>query len=160
MSDKKDISENFITIGKTIKSHGLKGHIKMHLYYENVDYDTVFIDGNELKIESINILHDNKSIIKFVDFDTIEDIERFCKKNVVTEKEDLQDNEVYCADLVGMKVCNPDGSEISVVSDVYDFGAGLILDTDLECMIAWRQVEKFDKQSKKIILKDKIVKSE
>lgn len=145
--------EKLIKIGRTVKPHGLKGYVKMHLYCNDVDYDVVYIDEHKLKIEKLNILPNNKSIIKFVNLDDINDIERFCKKDVMTNRKTLMNNEIYYEDLVGMVIMNYHNEEVAIVRDVCDFGAGLLLDTDLDFMISWNQVEKFDKKLNAIILK-------
>ncbi len=138
-------------IGRIIKPHGLAGSLKVHLYSSEFEYDFVLINDKKLEIEKISI--GAKSIIKFKNLDTIESVECFAQCDVHVDREELNDNEVYWEDLKGMQIQTPTGEQVSYVTDVNDYGAGLVLDTDLEYMISWEQVEKFDKIRKTIILK-------
>ncbi|QEK38753.1 ribosome maturation factor RimM [Candidatus Cytomitobacter primus] len=148
------MDNNYIIIGKTFKPHGLKGNLQMHLYSEDVDYSEVYINDQQLIIEDLNILQDNKSIIKFKNLDKIEDIEHLCKNNVYIKKAKLPNNELYWDELISMQIYTPNGDLVATVSAVHDFGAGLVLETELDCMFSWEQVEKFDKTTKTITLKD------
>ncbi len=138
-------------IGQILKPHGLKGFLKIFLYSNDFDYKFVTVNDVKLEIESIKT--NPKPIIKFFNYDSIESVNSLIKAYIHIEKEELPNNEIYWDDLVGMQILSPDGEKISKVLQVHDFGAGLVLDTDLDHMIAWSQISKLDKENSILILK-------
>jgi 16S rRNA processing protein RimM len=65
-------------------------------------------------------------ILKFKDFDNINDVERYRQKSLYVTRENavrLRRDEYFIADLIGLDVEDEDGKEIGVLKDVMETGA-------------------------------------
>lgn len=106
----------YIKIGKIIKTHGLKGEVKLQVFTENLDdlekYDKIYIGKNReksTKIESFKIFKNNP-IVKFDIFKDINEAEKevgeyiYITEKEMSEKNPLSENEFYIKDLIGINV--------------------------------------------------------
>ena len=65
-------------------------------------------------------------IVKFKEFDNINDIERYKRCPLLVTRENavpLEEDEYFVADMIGMKVITEDGIEFGTLSDVMETGA-------------------------------------
>ena len=65
-------------------------------------------------------------IVKFKEFDNINDIERYKRCPLLVTRENavpLEEDEYFVADMIGMKVITEDGTEFGTLSDVMETGA-------------------------------------
>ena len=82
--------------------------------------------NNEWKFKEIN----NNIIAKIESIDDIEDIKSFGKKDIYilkSELPELETNEAYWFELVGMNVINLEGQHLGRVDEVNNYGANDIL---------------------------------
>ena len=66
------------------------------------------------------------AILKFKGIDNINDIEKYRGKSLMIDREDavdLDEDEYFIADMIGMKVYTEDGSEFGTLKDVMETGA-------------------------------------
>ncbi len=106
------MTENYISIGKIISTHGLKGEVKVAhsgglLSYVNVS-SVVYEDSHGF-IKKLKI-HKNKnqgsfSIVSFVGFTRLEDVENLVGKNLYLHKSKFPKKEIgeyYVYELIGL----------------------------------------------------------
>lgn len=125
----------YISVGKIINFHGIKGEAKVGYSKNQQDFvlalDRVYIkDGNDYK--PLNIVssrpHKNLMIIKFEGIDSINDILEykgnllFVEESVI--RENLDEDEFLIDELVGLDVCDiENGSKLGFVIGVSNNGA-------------------------------------
>lgn len=125
--------EQFIEIGKIVKTIGLKGELKVIADKNNtqriLNSSKVFIEGynNAFTIAKVRNAGNNLAI-KFVDYDSIEQVEQFRGKSIFLDAEndfELLPDEYYIEDLIG-SVIEIKG-QVATIVDVNNYGAGDIL---------------------------------
>ncbi len=125
--------EDLLKVGVITTTHGVRGEVKVFPTTDAperfLELDYVLLDtGRELKrLEIQNVkFFKNMAILKFQDFDNINDIEIYKGKDLWIPREegqDLGENEYYVADLLGMDVALEDGSHFGILKDVMETGA-------------------------------------
>ena len=84
-------------------------------------------------------------ILKFKGIDNINDIEKYRGKSLMIDREDavdLDEDEYFIADMIGMKVCTEDGSEFGTLKDVMETGANDVYIIDIPG--TWRSTDSCD----------------
>lgn len=124
---------DMLRVGVLVKPHGLAGEVKVYPTTDEPEKFTslkkVYIKTkNETLTLKIDKAHYFKQfvIVHFEGLDRIEDIEPLMKKDLWIDREeavDLEENEYYIADLLGMKVVTDEGKELGKIKDVMDTGA-------------------------------------
>ncbi len=125
--------EQFLRVGVISSTHGLKGEVKVFPTTDDAkrfqDLKRVFLDtGKERKSLTITQVRyfKNLVILKFNEFDDINEIEKYRGCDLYVSREDavpLKENENYIADLIGMQVETEDGSLLGTLTDVLQTGA-------------------------------------
>lgn len=128
-----------ILFAKITKIHGLSGELKVLPFSKNLssfsDLKKVYLQDSsdekpvELKIEKKRF-HKNFAIIKFKGINTTEDSQQLVNKELLIDKSqlgELNDNEFYWFQLIGMKVFTDKNEYIGEVTDLLDNGAQEIL---------------------------------
>lgn len=125
--------ENLLQVGIISSTHGIKGEVKVFPTTDDskrfdklkeVQLDT----GKEyvpLQIQGVKYFK-QFVILKFKDFDNINDIEKYKGKSLYVTRENavrLKKNEFFVADLIGITVENEDGSFQGTLKDVMETGA-------------------------------------
>lgn len=118
-----------IKVARILNTHGIRGELKLDCS-GNEDFDrdiSYYIEGfeQEFKVERSRI-HKGFYIVKFKGFDNINDVEKFKNKDVLISEEDLlelEEDEYYIKDLIGLKVINQDDIEIGTIKEVLDYDA-------------------------------------
>ena len=80
---------------------------------------------NKLEIENVKFFK-NMVILKFKGYDNISDIEKYKSKDLLIPREDaveLEEDEYFIADLIGLTVMDESGKELGVLKDVLETGA-------------------------------------
>lgn len=128
---------NYISVGKILNFHGVKGEAKVGYsknqkdFMETLDIIYVLKDGiyKELTIKSIKF-NSKFAIIKFNGIDTINDIVEYKNcllfVNEAEIREKLDEDEFLIDELVGMKVLT-NGNQIGTVIGVSNNGASDLL---------------------------------
>ncbi len=116
------------TVGKIVKPQGIKGEVKAEIitsFPEHfLDLNELFIDiGSQLQaypVESAR-LSGRFVYIKFADVHTRNDAELLRNKNLLIPEDELtqlEEDEFYIHNLVGMDVFDEDGQPLGRISDV------------------------------------------
>lgn len=122
-----------LRIGVVTTTHGLKGEVKVFPTTDDVrrfdDCDEVLLvtkrETLTLHVERVRYFK-NMVILKFKEFNTIEEVETFRKCDLMVTREHavpLEEGEYFICDIIGAKVVKEDGSRIGEVRDVLETGA-------------------------------------
>ncbi len=120
-------------VGVISSTHGVAGEVKVYPTTDDVKrfkkLKHVILDtGKEelgLTITSVKFFK-QMVILKFREFSDINEVERFRCMNLYVTREDaveLQKDEFYIADMIGMKVVSTEGEELGTLKDVMQTGA-------------------------------------
>ena len=124
---------DYLQVGVITSTHGIKGEVKVFPTTDDPNRfralkDVVLDTGKEqipLEIEGVKFFK-QYVILKFKGIDNINDIEKYRKMPLLVSREhavDLEEDEYYIADLIGMKVVLEDGSSFGTLTDVMETGA-------------------------------------
>jgi 16S rRNA processing protein RimM len=120
-----------VVVGKLTKTQGLKGEIRMQ-YYGNSpdelkllkDARIVKSDGSAIDIELEKVRESkNTHILKFKGVDSIDDAEKLIGSFVhidIAELKELEKNEYYWDDLIGMSVYDNTGELIGRLASIFE----------------------------------------
>ena len=125
--------EQFLRVGVISSTHGIRGEVKVYPTTDDperfLDLDEVILDtGREhkiLEIEGVKFFK-NQVILKFKGYDSINDIEKYLKKDLLVDREhavELGENENFIADLIDMEVVTDEGKVLGTLTDVIETGA-------------------------------------
>ncbi len=107
------------------EAYALKGQVKIILLSDNISYRFAsnqvcyYLENNQylpLTIEQISHIKDNKAILKFKEFNDINQIEFLLKRDLYATKIE-DDSIVYLDDLINFKVVDEQKNELGLVSD-------------------------------------------
>jgi 16S rRNA processing protein RimM len=125
--------EKFFQVGIITATHGLRGEVKVFPTtddpYRYDDLDEVFLEsGNEKILLHVQRVKYFKQfvIVKFKEFDSINEIEKYRKCSLLVSRENavpLGENENYIADLIGLPVVTDEGVLLGPLKDVLQTGA-------------------------------------
>ena len=125
--------EKQLQVGVISSTHGVRGEVKVFPTTDDVtrfrQLKKVYLDtGREMLLLEIQNVKFFKqfAILKFKGFENINDIEKYRGKSLMIDREDavdLEEDEYFIADMIGMKVCTEDGSEFGTLKDVMETGA-------------------------------------
>ena len=125
--------EKFLRVGVITTTHGLKGEVKVYPTTDSperfCDLDEVMLRAGaaerELHVERVRFFK-NLVIVKFREFDKIEDVENLRQAELYVSRENavpLEEGEYYIGDLIGMEVYTDDGELLGTLDDVIETGA-------------------------------------
>ena len=125
--------EKQLQVGVISSTHGVCGEVKVFPTTDDVtrfrQLKKVYLDtGREmlpLEIQNVKFFK-QFAILKFKGIDNINDIEKYRGKSLMIDREDavdLDEDEYFIADMIGMKVYTEDGSEFGTLKDVMETGA-------------------------------------
>ena len=126
--------ENLLQVGAILDTHGLRGEVKV---FPTTDDPSRYDDLEEVELltKEAKYLHlevervryfKNLVIVKFKNYDNINDIEQYKKCNLYVTREnavELEEDEYFVADLIGLTAKTDEGEELGVLSDVLTTGA-------------------------------------
>ena len=125
--------EDLLKVGVITTTHGVRVEVKVYPTTDEperfLELDYVLLDtGRELrKLEIKNVkFFKNLVILKFKGVDNINDIEKYKGRDLWIPREEgqeLEEDEYYIADLLGMSVVLEDGQEFGTLKDVMETGA-------------------------------------
>ena len=113
--------------------HGVRGEVKVFPTTDDPvrfkKLKKVILDtGKEkldLEVEHVKFFK-QFVIVKFKEFDNINEIEKYRRCPLLVTREDavkLEENEYFIADMIGMEVFTEDGSSFGILKDVIETGA-------------------------------------
>ena len=125
--------EKQLQVGVISSTHGVRGEVKVFPTTDDVtrfrQLKKVYLDtGREmlpLEIQNVKFFK-QFAILKFKGIDNINDIEKYRGKSLMIDREDavdLDEDEYFIADMIGMKVYTEDGSEFGTLKDIMETGA-------------------------------------
>lgn len=133
--------EDLLQIGVITTTHGLKGEVKV---FPTTDDANRFLELDEVILESKGsyvTLHAQSCrffkqfvILKFKEFNNINDIEKYKKAPLYVTREnavDLEEDEYFIADLIGLKVLTEKGIELGTLKNVIETGANDVYEIEL-----------------------------
>ncbi|WP_297631427.1 ribosome maturation factor RimM [uncultured Clostridium sp.] len=118
--------DEVFNVGKIVNTHGLKGEVKVIAKTRDVNnfkrYGYVLINDKEVKIEGTKFQKD-RVILKLEGINSIEEAETYkgTELYVLRENEpDLDDDEFYVRDLIGMHVFDSEGEDLGAIYDIIE----------------------------------------
>ena len=123
--------DDFYYLGKVLKTHGNKGQVMVHLDVDDPDIyqklESVYLDlhGERIPffIASLELKHNRKAVVKFQDFDNLEDAESLQGLEMylpITELPALKGNRFYYHEIVGFNVFDEVHGNIGVIDDILE----------------------------------------
>ena len=113
----------YIEAGEIVTTHGVKGEIKLLTWLDSpedlLDFDRCRIDGKEYTMESIRV-QKTCNLVKLQGVDTMEGANLLRGKVLELYREDIDDEIIFAAELVGMEVF-ADGENIGKIKEVLDY---------------------------------------
>ncbi len=125
--------EQMLQVGVITATHGIRGEVKVYPTTDDAtrfdDLKRVILDAGKqqipLEIQSVKYFK-QFVILKFKGIDNINDIERYKKCSLLISREDavdLEEDEYFIADIIGMEVYTEDGVHFGTMKDVMETGA-------------------------------------
>ena len=113
----------FVEAGEIVSTHGVRGEMKVLPWVDSpevlCEFDRVRICGKEYEVESCRI-QKTCNLLKLSGIDTMEAAQAMRGKTVELYREDIDDEVIFAAELIGMVVmCN--GQELGKITDVLDY---------------------------------------
>ncbi len=125
--------EDLLKVGIIANTHGLRGEVKVFPTTDDarrfLDLETIILDtGREKKILTIEHVKffKNMVILKFKEFDHINDVEKYRKKELFVTRDQavpLGENEYFIADLIGLNAVSDEGEELGRIANVLQSAA-------------------------------------
>ncbi len=113
----------FIEAGEIVTTHGIKGEMKVLPWVDSPDvlceFDRVRIAGKEYIVESCRI-QKTCNLLKLEGIDTVEAAQAMRGKTVELYREDIDDEVIFAAELMGMDVLC-EGVSLGKIVDVLDY---------------------------------------
>lgn len=113
----------FIEAGEIVTTHGVRGEVKVLPWLDApedlCDFERCRIGGVEYTMESCRV-QKTCNLVKLSGIDTMEDAQAMRGKIIELYREDIDDEVIFAAELIGMEVfC--DGEQIGVIREVLDY---------------------------------------
>lgn len=133
----------YFQIGIISKPHGLHGEVNVFPTTDDParfkKLKKVIMESGregriELNVQSVKFFK-KFVIVKFKEFNTIEDVERLRGKELIIPRSDAQKlgkNEYYASDLIGLTICDEEGNELGVLKEVISTGANDVYEMQRE----------------------------
>lgn len=130
------MAQRMFNVGKLVNSHGIRGEVKI---IPTTDFpEERFAQKSELVLQQPNSnnsvsvtversrLHKNMYIIKFVQFDNINEVEKYkgwMLKVSEEQLDELDEDEYYYHEIIGCKVVTDEGEELGIIDEILSPGA-------------------------------------
>ena len=130
------MSEKLLEVGKVVNTHGIRGELKV---FSTTDFpEERFRKGNILLLDHPSLNqpiqvtveasrpHKNTYIIKFKEFGSINDVEKFKNgflKVSGSERIELEEDEFYYDEIIGCEVWTDEGDRLGLVKEILETGA-------------------------------------
>lgn len=112
-----------IDAGEIVTTHGVKGEMKVLCWLDSpedlCDFDRCMIAGREYKISSCRV-QKTCNLLKVDSIDTMEAANSMRGKIVKIYREDISDDVIFAAELIGMEVYCA-GQLLGTIEDVLDY---------------------------------------
>ena len=113
----------FVEAGEIVSTHGVRGEVKVLPWLDCpemlCEFDRCRIEGKEYKIEQCRV-QKTCNLVKLNGIDTMEAAQLMRGKTVELYRDDIDDDVIFAAELIGVEVfC--EGEQIGKVVDVLDY---------------------------------------
>ena len=113
----------FVEAGEIVTTHGVRGEVKVLCWLDDPDmlgeFDRCTVDGKEMVMEQVRV-QKTCNLVKFQGIDTMEAAQALRGKVLELYREDIDDEVIFAAELMGMEVfC--EGNAIGKIVDVLDY---------------------------------------
>jgi 16S rRNA processing protein RimM len=128
-----------IAVGIIRKAHGVRGEASVEPWTDSLDrfddLETVTLvspddsQTREVEVESVRI-HAGRALLKFKTIETPEEVQALHNWTVEIPEEEareLEQDEYFLHDLIGLTLFDAEGKERGVVTDTYEGGGGILL---------------------------------
>ena len=133
MSGKEEKVEDYFRVGVIANTHGIRGEVKVFPTTDDPKrfkgMKEIILDTGEekqkLTVASVRFFK-NLVILKFKEFDSINDVEKYKGMDLLVTRENaipLEEGEYYIADILDARVVTEDGEEFGILKDVMTTGA-------------------------------------
>ena len=124
---------NLLEIGKIVRTHGIKGAVKVISYVdENFShFKSVYLTEKHIpaNITQSKMLNKDAYAINLDCVLSIEEAEKLKNKTIFINREEYSQfkDKIYLSDLINKPVITPEGEDLGIMIDYDDFGASVIL---------------------------------
>jgi len=137
LSNSSDRGERRITLAAVAGAQGIKGEVRLKLFSDSVEslrrYKKLYVGGAELRLLAVR---DGKMAVARFEGVADRGAAEALRGSLVEVDRDamppLGDGEYYYADLIGLAAIDRDGNAVGVVVAVENFGAGDLLEIEIE----------------------------
>ena len=113
----------FIEAGEIVSTHGVRGEVKVLCWLDDpemlCEFDRVRIGGKEYRMEQCRV-QKTCNLVKLEGIDTMEDAQAMRGKVLELYREDIDEDVIFAAELVGVEVFAADES-IGKITEVLDY---------------------------------------
>lgn len=113
----------FIEAGEIVTTHGLKGEVKVLCWLDDPEmlcsFDRCRIDAQEYEMTEVRV-QKTCNLVKLRSIDTMEAAQALRGKKILLFREDIDDEVIFAAELIGMEVFQDDAS-IGTITQVLDY---------------------------------------
>ncbi|HBI91669.1 MAG TPA: 16S rRNA processing protein RimM [Terrisporobacter glycolicus] len=154
-------------IGQIVNTQGLKGEVRVYPYVDDInrfdDLESFYLDKNfekEYEVEKVRY-KGNMVIMKIKGIDSVELAEKVKTKNLYISRDnsvDLDEDEFFIADLIGLEVFTVGGDKVGILKDILQYSANDVYvvkgDNDKEYLIpsTLKFVPEINIEEKKMII--------
>lgn len=121
--------EQFLTVGKIINTHGIRGEVKIKPTTDDVNrfksLKEAYIDEKEIFISGCKF-QPGKVILKIEGIDSIKEAEKLKNKLIKVKREkavQLPEDTYFAVDIIGCEVYEETGNKIGTVDDIIYTGS-------------------------------------
>ena len=159
---------NYITIGRILGVHGIKGFVKIKSYleepYDIFNFNEIFINKTKFKRIYFRFRKKTNFIVELDGVNRLDEAKNFVNLDILIKKEllpKLKEKEFYLNDLISFNVKSEKGRVLGKITGFFDFGAGLIAevkrDNKLDLLPFSNEfIVKIDNKSKLIIISSNV----
>ena len=126
--------EKLLLVGKVIKPHGFKGHMRVWSYAQSIDSflhsGTVFLKQEHQEPHKYTVLdvkpHKNIFLMHVKGIDTFEEADSFRGAEILVDKDHLTKNgndEYYWFEIIGLKVYLDTGKYLGIIKEIIPTGS-------------------------------------
>ena len=126
--------QKLLEIGKIVRTHGIKGAVKVISYLDGVNFSIfkhIFIGEKLLEANIVHVvkLNNDAFSIKIDIINSIDEAEKFRNKSIYIDRTEYKEfkDKVYLNDLIGKPVLDENHEKIGELIDFDDYGASVIL---------------------------------